>query len=92
MRKQYWTVQIFYHKRPRQGHCLELDYDNKTIAIQHAVSWRELGYTVKINAGTDLPLFFRDPRDEMTDEVEEHTPVVPMKRGRKAKYLWAIIM
>ncbi len=76
MRKQYWTVQIFYHKRPRQGHCLELDYDNKTIAIQHAVSWRELGYTVKINAGTDLPLSFRDPRDEMIDEIEE--PVVPM--------------
>jgi hypothetical protein len=87
VRKQYWTVQIFYHKRPRQGHCLELDYNDKTIAIQHAVSWRELGYTVKINAGTDLPLFFRDPRDEMTDEVEETTPVVPMKRGRKAKYL-----
>jgi hypothetical protein len=85
MRKQYWTVQIFYHKRPRQGHCLELDYNDKTTAIQHAVSWRDLGYTVKINAGTDLPLSFRDPRDEMLDEIEE--PVAPMKRGRKAKYL-----
>ena len=87
MRKQYWTVQIFYHKRPRKGHCLELDYIDKTTAIQHAVSWRDLGYTVKINAGTDLPLFFRDPRDEMRDDIEEPTPAVPMKRGRKAKYL-----
>jgi len=58
MRKQYWTVQIFYHKRPRQGHCLELDYDNKTIAIQHAVSWRELGYT-------------NDRRDRRTSRANE---------------------
>tara|TARA_R110000868_G_scaffold290797_4_gene550982 strand:+ start:148 stop:411 length:264 start_codon:yes stop_codon:yes gene_type:complete len=87
MRKQYWTVQIFYHKRPRQGHCLELDYDKKTTAIQDALNWRQLGHTVKINAGSDLPLFFFNVRDEMQDEVEAPIPSAPVKRGRKAKYI-----
>lgn len=87
MRKQYWTVQIFYHKRPRQGDCLELDYDKKTTAIQHAVSWRDLGYAVKVNAGANLPLCFQDWRDEIHDEVEAPIPSAPVKRGRKAKYI-----
>jgi hypothetical protein len=87
MRKEYWTTQIFYHKRPRQGHCLELDFDDKAEAIRNALSWRELGLKVKINAGTDLPLFFNDPRDAVLEEVEDLPAPTPVKRGRKPKYL-----
>lgn len=85
LRKEYWTLQIFYHKRPRKGHCLELDFNDKKDAIRQAVEWRELGYKVKVNAGTDLPLFFHDPRDDEPEEKE--VIIIPAKRGRKAKYL-----
>jgi hypothetical protein len=86
MRKQFWTLQIFYHKRPRSGHCLELEFDDKPMAIRDAVRWRELGFTCKINTCTDLPLFFHDPRDVVVEELEEVIPPTPVKRGRKPKY------
>jgi len=86
MRKQFWTLHVFYHKKPRSGQCLELDFDDKPTAIRTATEWRELGFTCKVNTNTDLPLFFHDPRDVVVDEVEE-LPVIPVKRGRKPKYL-----
>lgn len=84
MRNEYYVVQIFYHKKPRAGHCLELEFNDKPKAIREALSYRNLGFTTKMYKATDMPLFFHDPRDE---EIEEkQVVIIPAKRGRKAKY------
>lgn len=87
LRYEYWTVQVFYHKKPKNGHCLELDFDRKSEALQEARSWRDLGYKVKIHKATDLPLSFSDSRDTELPLQEKEIIIIPAKRGRKAKYL-----
>jgi hypothetical protein len=85
MRKEYWTIQIFYDKKPKSGHYLELEYNKKQDALRELSEYRSLGFKAKLNTCTDLPLFFRDPRDEQPEEKE--IIIIPNKRGRKAKYL-----
>ena len=84
MRSEYFVVQIFYHKRPRSGHCFEMEFDEKSKAIHEAMSYRNLGFTTKMYKATDMPLFFHDTRDDELEEKE--IIIIPAKRGRKAKY------
>ena len=86
MRTEYWTVQIFYHKRPRPGQYLELDFDKKTDALREMSEYRSLGFSCKLDARTDLPLFYHEIREEQEPE-EKQIIIIPVKRGRKAKYL-----
>lgn len=83
MRTEYFVTQIFYHKKPRPGHCFELEFNDKTTALREAVSWRGLGFKVNMYKATDMPLFFNDPQDE---PEEKEIIIIPAKRGRKAKY------
>ena len=85
MRTQYWTVQIFYHKRPRPGQYLELDFDKKADALRAITEYKQLGFVTKLHSCTDLPLFYHEPREEQVEEKQ--VIIIPNKRGRKAKYL-----
>lgn len=85
MRSEYFFVtQIFYHKKPRIGHCFELEFNDKPAAIKEAYAWRQEGFKVNLYKATDMPLFFHDPRDDEPEEKE--VIIIPAKRGRKAKY------
>lgn len=85
MRSEYFVVQIFYHKKPRSGHCFEMEFTEKHKAIREALNYRKLGFFTKMYSATDNPLFFYDPRDDEPQEKE--VVIIPAKRGRKAKYL-----